>query len=275
MSDIFVSYASEDLSRIQPLTKLLEQRGWSVWWDRDILPGQVYSEVIDKELGAARCVVVIWSKNSIISRWVLTEASDGEARNILVPILMDDVKLPIGFRLIQTVRLIGWDGKSDDVELDRMFKAVTGLLERHQEEGEDETFTGPAPSQTESGTAGEQKLDRYFRLLSHPAPLRDQYHWTPPVDIYAMPGQYLVEVDLPGSAIDELEIEIVSSSLILSGVRRDQFYGDQAELLLSERNGNRFFRRLEFPNDLSEVRIERYFRDGVLVLVLSNEKDIH
>jgi len=34
--DIFISYSSEDLERIQPIIQVLERRGWSVWWDEDI-----------------------------------------------------------------------------------------------------------------------------------------------------------------------------------------------------------------------------------------------
>ncbi len=45
MSDIFLSYANAELSRVQPLIAALERRGWSVWWDRTILPGKTYDHV--------------------------------------------------------------------------------------------------------------------------------------------------------------------------------------------------------------------------------------
>ena len=40
MSDIFLSYASDDLARIHPLVQFLTQQGWSVWWDRTIPLGK-------------------------------------------------------------------------------------------------------------------------------------------------------------------------------------------------------------------------------------------
>ena len=40
MSDIFLSYASEDFPRVGHLIRALERHGWSVWWDRTILPGK-------------------------------------------------------------------------------------------------------------------------------------------------------------------------------------------------------------------------------------------
>lgn len=71
MSDIFLSYANADLPRVQPLIAALEPHGWSVWWDRTILPGQTYDQVIDKALEEARCVLVVWSTASITSDWVV------------------------------------------------------------------------------------------------------------------------------------------------------------------------------------------------------------
>jgi len=42
MSDIFLSYASEDRERVRPLAEALSRQGWDVWWDRDIPPGQTW-----------------------------------------------------------------------------------------------------------------------------------------------------------------------------------------------------------------------------------------
>ena len=43
MSDIFLSYASEDRERVRPVAEALGRQGWEVWWDRDIPPGQTRS----------------------------------------------------------------------------------------------------------------------------------------------------------------------------------------------------------------------------------------
>lgn len=39
MADIFLSYSSDDRGRVRPIVAALERRDWSVWWDREILPG--------------------------------------------------------------------------------------------------------------------------------------------------------------------------------------------------------------------------------------------
>ena len=41
MADIFLSYAREDREKAERLAKALEGQGWSVFWDRETLPGAV------------------------------------------------------------------------------------------------------------------------------------------------------------------------------------------------------------------------------------------
>src|SRR5215211_8193119 len=110
MSDIFISYANDDTSRVEPLAEALQAQGWSVWWDRVIPAGKTFDEVIEEAINAAKCIVVVWSDKSVSSRWVRTEAGEGADRQILVPVLIDDVKIPLAFRRIQAAKLIGWQG---------------------------------------------------------------------------------------------------------------------------------------------------------------------
>jgi hypothetical protein len=110
MTDVFLSYASEDRERARKLASALEARGWSVWWDRKIIAGQAFDQVIEHELETAKCVVVLWSKDSISSEWVKNEAAVAAERGVLVPALIDNIKLPLEFRRKQTADLVGWDG---------------------------------------------------------------------------------------------------------------------------------------------------------------------
>jgi hypothetical protein len=75
MTDVFLSYASEDRERARTLARALEARGWSVWWDRKIIAGESFGQVIEHQLDTAASVVVLWSAASIASDWVKSTRS--------------------------------------------------------------------------------------------------------------------------------------------------------------------------------------------------------
>jgi adenylate cyclase len=47
MADVFVSYSRRDKARVAPLVSAIAARGWSVWWDPEIIPGQEFERQID------------------------------------------------------------------------------------------------------------------------------------------------------------------------------------------------------------------------------------
>lgn len=130
MSDIFVSYTSADRPRVKPLVDALQLQGWSVWWDRTILPGKTWDQVIEAALADARCVIVLWSRDSIQSDWVRTEADEAKRRGILVPVLLDDVNIPLAFKRIQAGNLAGWSGALPSAAFDELARAVSEVLSR-------------------------------------------------------------------------------------------------------------------------------------------------
>jgi len=128
MNEVFISYDTADKERIRPLVEILIQQGWSLWWDPVIPPGQIFDEVIESALESAQCVVVIWSRESITSRWVKTEAHEGLQRGILVPVLLDDVKIPLEFRRIQAAQLTNWEGNRSHPDMIRLVDSIRATL---------------------------------------------------------------------------------------------------------------------------------------------------
>ena len=126
MTDIFISYAREDRERARTVASALQARGWSVWWDRDIKAGQAFDQAIEHELETAKNVVVLWSKNSIASEWVKGEAAAAVQRGVLVPALIDNVKLPLEFSRRQTADLIGWEGDTSHAGFQALCDGMAG-----------------------------------------------------------------------------------------------------------------------------------------------------
>src|SRR5215475_14078822 len=129
MTQIFISYASEDRDHAKALAQVLEGLRFSIWWDRKIPFSKAYDEVIAESLAAARCVLVLWTRTSVESRWVRSEASEAAAREALIPVLIEKgVKIPLEFRLLQAADLSGWDGDPDHLELKALVTQIEARL---------------------------------------------------------------------------------------------------------------------------------------------------
>lgn len=128
MADVFVSYASPDREKAKLLADIIAARGHSVWWDRTIPPGRMFDEVIQEALHAAKCVVVLWSKVSVASNWVKTEAAEAASRGVLVPAVIENVVLPLEFKRIQAAGLAGWNGDPNHPELKSLLNAIERVM---------------------------------------------------------------------------------------------------------------------------------------------------
>lgn len=120
MADVFISYAREDKDWVHRLAGALIEEGLTVWWDQSIPAGRGYAKVIAEALSSARCVIVIWSPQSIQSTWVQEEAEDGRSRSVLIPVFKEMVTPPLGFRSLQASDLSAWEGNRDDPRFRRL-----------------------------------------------------------------------------------------------------------------------------------------------------------
>ncbi|MBM4259933.1 MAG: TIR domain-containing protein [Deltaproteobacteria bacterium] len=128
MAEIFLSYANEDRETAGRVAKLLESAGWTVWWDRRIPAGRTWRSVIEDALTEMRCMVVLWSSNSIDSHWVKEEAEEARALNKLIPVLIEPVNPPVGFRSIQAADLTDYDGSKDTEGSRQLIADLQSLL---------------------------------------------------------------------------------------------------------------------------------------------------
>jgi PadR family transcriptional regulator PadR len=133
MSDIFLSYSHQDRERVRPVVALLEAQGWAIWWDRTLLPGQHWEDQLREELKNCRAVVVVWTRNSVTSKWVQLEASEGLKIDGLVPIQLDQFEaapIPNDFKHIHAADLTTWTGGTNHPELAGALRALREIVSR-------------------------------------------------------------------------------------------------------------------------------------------------
>jgi adenylate cyclase len=128
LADIFVSYSRQDRGVVLPLVEALEAEGWSLWWDPEITPGEEFDSLISRELERARSLVVIWTPQSVDSRWVRGEARDAADRGVLVPVRFQAAKLPIDFRAVHTTDLDDWGENAQSPAFRALCKALEAKL---------------------------------------------------------------------------------------------------------------------------------------------------
>ncbi|MDP3459553.1 MAG: SUMF1/EgtB/PvdO family nonheme iron enzyme [Hyphomonas sp.] len=130
MADIFISYSQPDHAQVQALAADLVRRGYSVWWDTSLLGGDRFRPEIARELMAAACVVVVWSRNSVASEWVVSEAEHARSAGKLLPVRTENLNpasIPMPFGIFHTELL---------TQRERIVAAVERLR------------SGPTPAQT-------------------------------------------------------------------------------------------------------------------------------
>jgi hypothetical protein len=116
LAKIFISYAREDRPFVNLLDSALRLFGHDVWFDRELGAGAFRDQILAR-LKAADVAVVIWSKRSKESRFVIDEAERAVSRGVLLPIRIDESELPLGFGTLHTFDLSIWEGSADDANL--------------------------------------------------------------------------------------------------------------------------------------------------------------
>lgn len=110
---VFISYAHKDRDVASGLAKALEDHAVVAWWDTNLVAGEVFPDVLMREIDRSDAVLVLWSSASVTSRFVRDEAERGLSQNKLIPISVDGTNPPLGFGGLQTIFFV--DNCLDDL----------------------------------------------------------------------------------------------------------------------------------------------------------------
>jgi TIR domain len=109
MSEVFISYAREDRPLAESLANELQQKGFAVWWDAELVGSDNFQDVILAALARAKAAIVIWTKNSVTSNFVRDEARYALFHNKLIATKAGElnvIDIPFGFQSQHTENVL-------------------------------------------------------------------------------------------------------------------------------------------------------------------------
>jgi HSP20 family protein len=105
-------------------------------------------------------------------------------------------------------------------------------------------------------------LDQTFGSFGLPSLVSESVGWSPPVDIEEQDNAYVIEAELPGVKKDDVNIELVSNELMITGDIKER----EREGILRKRTRRigRFEYRVRLPEQVDADNVEASLKDGVL-----------
>src|SRR5262245_27358649 len=130
MHDVFLSYTHADKPTVRRIADALAREHLTIWWDQAINAGETFDEVTAHALKDAAVIVVLWSKRSVESRWVRSEATFADRSSKLLPVTIEPCDRPIQFELTQTLDLSDWNGDVTDPRWRALIDGIRRLLDK-------------------------------------------------------------------------------------------------------------------------------------------------
>ena len=131
---VFISYSHKDRDACFALAEILESiDGLEVWYDKGLIPGDIYTRTIAEKLSETDIYAVLISNSSVQSDWVKDELSYAkDHRKRIIPIWIEHTDLPADIDLmLHRFRSLFWYLRGDDAEFRKeLLSAVVGETER-------------------------------------------------------------------------------------------------------------------------------------------------
>ncbi|HKR25649.1 MAG TPA: toll/interleukin-1 receptor domain-containing protein, partial [Allosphingosinicella sp.] len=108
LTDIFISYSSQDRAVAERVREALAAEGYEVFWDQATPAGQDWDSWIRERLTAAKVAIVLWTKASVASPNVRHEAIIAREAGKLLPVMVDELEptdFPMGLFIVQAVMM--------------------------------------------------------------------------------------------------------------------------------------------------------------------------
>jgi HSP20 family protein len=137
-------------------------------------------------------------------------------------------------------------------------------------------MTTLVPVRRESGNLWDvaEELDRVFDspfdLL--PATRVREGLWHPTVNVYNRPHEIIVELEVPGVKMEDLDLTVEDNHLVVEGTRSRAEEFKEEDRIYSERAFGAFHRVVHLPAYVDAEKSEARLNEGLLVICLPKTK---
>jgi len=97
--------------------------------------------------------------------------------------------------------------------------------------------------------------------------------WVPPVDVRESEGEYAFEIEVPGLAKDDVQVEAEGNTLTVRGERKQVEEPERGKPYRTERRYGRFERSFEIGDGFDASKINAHLENGVLRVTLPKREE--
>lgn len=91
----------------------------------------------------------------------------------------------------------------------------------------------------------------------------------PSLDVYENSDELCIEVEIPGVSPEEMNVEVMGRTLIVSGMKRDNLVNKGVRFIRMERGFGKFRRELDIPELFDLEKVDARFSDGILTIKIA------
>jgi HSP20 family protein len=92
--------------------------------------------------------------------------------------------------------------------------------------------------------------------------------FVPSFEVKETPAAYIFKADLPGIKEEDLDVQLLSNRLTVSGKRESEKKEDNETYHLYERSYGAFSRTFTLPEEVSAAKVDAHLQNGVLTLTV-------
>ena len=116
----------------------------------------------------------------------------------------------------------------------------------------------------------QEVFNRFFENWEWPLA---ETNWAPALDVTQRNDAIVVEAELPGMKVGDIDISVHGNTLTIGGQKQQQNEEKDGSYYHTERRYGTFHRNIPLPNTVDASKLEAAYRDGVLTITLPKSEE--